>query len=56
VGAPSYVESLDRLRGHGFELSGVFPLDRDGDLGIIEFDCVMVRPDLPRSDAAAPPR
>jgi FkbM family methyltransferase len=56
VGAPSYVESLDRLRAHGFELSGVFPLDRDGDLGIIEFDCVMVRPDLPRSDAAAPPR
>jgi hypothetical protein len=42
-GAPSYVESLDRLRTHGYELSGVYPLERDRDLGIIEFDCIMIR-------------
>jgi hypothetical protein len=43
-GAPSYVEALDRIRQHGYELSGVFPLERSADLRIIEFDCVMVRP------------
>lgn len=43
AGVPSYVESLERLRALGFELSGVFPLARDSDLGVIEFDCVMVR-------------
>jgi FkbM family methyltransferase len=42
-GAPSYVESLDRLRIYGYELSGVYPLERDRDLGIIEFDCIMIR-------------
>jgi hypothetical protein len=46
-GAPSYVESLDRLRTYGYELSGVFPLERDSDLRMIEFDCIMVRADTP---------
>jgi FkbM family methyltransferase len=54
VGAPSYVESLDTLRGLGFELSGVYPLERDQDLGVIEFDCVMVRR-RPEATAATPP-
>jgi FkbM family methyltransferase len=43
VGAPSYIEALEAMRRLDFELSGVFPLERDAHLGVIEFDCVMVR-------------
>jgi FkbM family methyltransferase len=55
VGAPSYVDSLNRFRESGYELSGVFPLERDADLAIVEFDCIMVRPG-PAHPAPAPSR
>jgi hypothetical protein len=34
---------LPRLQGLGFEVSGMFPVNRDGGLRVIEFDCVAVR-------------
>jgi FkbM family methyltransferase len=42
--APPFEESIRRLREHGFEPVGFFPIvnDREG-LRVIEFDCVAVR-------------
>lgn len=43
VGMVDYLEVLPRLQGLGFEVSGMFPVNRDGGLRVIEFDCVAVR-------------
>ena len=43
VGMPGYLEAIDRMTGLGFNLSGLFTVDRDTELRVIEFDCVMVR-------------
>jgi hypothetical protein len=37
-------ETLEALTDRGFGLSGVFPVSADGDLRLIEVDCVAVRP------------
>ena len=43
-GIPDYVESITEFRKHGFEVTGLYPVSRDGDsLVVIEFDCVMVK-------------
>jgi FkbM family methyltransferase len=43
-GMPSLPEALAELAGHGFELTGMFPVARELDhLRVIEFDCVMCR-------------
>jgi FkbM family methyltransferase len=43
-GMPSFTEALAHLLGHGYELTGMFPVARDRDhLRVIEFDCVMRR-------------
>jgi FkbM family methyltransferase len=41
-GAPTWRDSVRVLEGHGFELSGMFAVDHDRDLRLIEFDCLMV--------------
>jgi FkbM family methyltransferase len=59
-GMTSYLETLALLEGHGFELTGIFPVTRDADLRIVELDCVMMRSlssqkpiDVPASVTAA---
>jgi FkbM family methyltransferase len=42
-GVPRYAEAIPRLEACGFELTGVFPVLRDGQLRIVELDCVMRR-------------
>jgi hypothetical protein len=36
--------SIETLTNYGFELSGLWAVNRDATLRAIEFDCVMVRP------------
>lgn len=38
-----YDVAIERLQSLGFELTGLFPVTRDRDLRIVEFDCVMRR-------------
>ena len=40
--APSYREMLDALTERGFEMTALFPVGRDDQLRVIEFDCVMI--------------
>ena len=42
-GMNDYVDALESLRQHGYTLTGAFPVSRDGDLRIIELDCVFAR-------------
>jgi len=43
-GIPDYIESLTEFRKQGFEVTGFYPVSRDGDSQVvIEFDCVMVK-------------
>lgn len=44
-GMPSYTESLTRLQDAGFAVTGIFPVQRDNQLRVVEFDCVMTRDD-----------
>ena len=39
----NYLTALATLSEAGFEVSGMFPVNRDADLRVIELDCVMVR-------------
>ena len=41
-GAPSYMEALRELAGLGFEITGMFPVQRDPQLRVVNFDCVMI--------------
>lgn len=43
VGMPGFREAIDRYLEHGFEITGLFPVTRDTNLCVIEFDCVMRR-------------
>lgn len=45
-GMPSYLESLARLDALGFGVTGFYPVTRDYDLRVIEYDCVLVRKEL----------
>jgi FkbM family methyltransferase len=48
--ADSY-DALRVFRDHGFDVSGMFPINRDESLAVIEFDCLMVK-----RSAAPPPQ
>jgi hypothetical protein len=58
-GMPSWVDSLAYIRGLGFEVTGMFPTLYNGNIRVVEFDAVMVRPAevlaTPRSTAITPP-
>jgi FkbM family methyltransferase len=47
-GMTPWTESIQRLEDLGFELSGLFPVNLDRRMRVIEFDCVAVRPDAVR--------
>jgi FkbM family methyltransferase len=42
-GMPHFNESIDRLQELGFGLSGLFPVNLDTNLEVVEFDCVAVK-------------
>ncbi|MDQ3933672.1 MAG: FkbM family methyltransferase [Actinomycetota bacterium] len=44
-GVPHCLDTLEYLRGRGFEPTGIFPVIRDSMLRLIEVDCVLVRAD-----------
>jgi FkbM family methyltransferase len=44
-GMPDYRTALDRVEALGFVLSGMFPVNLDPRMRLIEFDCVLVRRD-----------
>lgn len=41
-GMPDYLEAIQTISRLGFEVTGLFPVARDGTLRVVEFDCVMV--------------
>jgi FkbM family methyltransferase len=43
-GAPDFLEAIGEMRSAGFAVSGLFPMGRDSQARLQEFDCVMVRP------------
>lgn len=45
-GMPSFQEVLPHLQQLGFDVTGLFPVSRDGLLRAREFDCVMIRRSL----------
>lgn len=43
-GMPRLLEAITRFESHGFEITGLFPVTREGiTWRVIEFDCIMVR-------------
>jgi FkbM family methyltransferase len=44
-GIPNYLESIAYMQELGFHLTGMFPVNRDRLLRVVEFDCVMRRLD-----------
>lgn len=42
-GMPAYREMLADLEALGFAVTGLYPVTRDPDLRVIEYDCVLVR-------------
>jgi FkbM family methyltransferase len=42
-GMPNFEESIGKMAQRGFELTGLFPVQRDERLRIVEMDCVMVK-------------
>lgn len=41
-GMPSYLESLALYQGHGFAVSGFYPVTRNANLALNEVDCMLV--------------
>lgn len=41
---PTYQQAIESFNHRGFELSGMFPVTKDDDLRLVEFDCIMVKP------------
>jgi hypothetical protein len=39
---PDYVTTIRTLETHGFQLAGMFPVDPDALVELVEFDCHMV--------------
>jgi FkbM family methyltransferase len=41
-GMPPYMETIRYLDERGFDITGIYPVSRDGGLRLVEFDCVMI--------------
>jgi FkbM family methyltransferase len=48
AGMPRALEFLSAFEREGFQLSGFYPVNRDGTLALIEADCVFVKPSSSR--------
>ncbi len=55
-GMTSWTESIQQIEELGFEVSGLFPVNLDRRMRVIEFDCVAVRPEAVRLAPALTPR
>jgi hypothetical protein len=44
-GAPDYLHSLAELASMGYELTGLFPVQRDATLRVVNLDAVLARRD-----------
>ena len=42
VGSPDYLDALAKLQAMGYELTGMFPVQRDSARRVINLDCMMV--------------
>jgi FkbM family methyltransferase len=40
---PNFLDAISFLKKKGFDITGMYPICRDGRLRVIEFDCVMLR-------------
>jgi len=40
----NYLDAIPRINALGFEITGLFPVNRDAAMRVVEFDCVAVRP------------
>jgi FkbM family methyltransferase len=43
-GMPTYLQALDTFQQCGFQLTGLYPVSRDREWRIIEYDAVLIRP------------
>ena len=43
--AVGYLRAIAQMASYGFEVTGLFPVNRDRDLVVVEFDCIMRRCD-----------
>jgi len=48
LGAPNYMQSIVELNSLGYEVTGLYPVQRDSSLRIVNIDCVMIREDEAR--------
>ena len=53
VSMPNWLTSLQTLKEHSFDVTGLFPVSQDPALRVVEFDCVAVNAAFNRT---APPR
>ena len=44
-GSPTYLSALAELESIGYELTGMFPVQRDSSLRVVNLDCVLIRRD-----------
>ena len=44
-GAPKYLDAIAELNALGYEATGLYPVQRDAALRIVNIDCVMIRED-----------
>jgi len=52
----NYLDALPKMMQLGFEVSGMYPVNCDWNLRVVEFDCVMIRETVkgfPRFDGKA---
>src|SRR5690606_19911809 len=42
AGAPHYLDALAHYEESGFAITGLYPISRNSDLSVIEFDCIMI--------------
>jgi hypothetical protein len=54
-GMPSYRDTLDTLDKLGYEISGIFPVNYDSNLRLIESDCVFINQRVVRVHRPVPP-
>lgn len=54
-GVPPYQEVLARMEARGFALAGMFPITRDKNFAVVEYDCVLVNERLLPGDIPSAP-
>jgi FkbM family methyltransferase len=50
-GTPTFARSVEQAGGLGFDLTGVFPVNRDSLFRLLEVDCVFINPRHPEAES-----